>query len=221
ADPAHWRTVRRTRLLVGVGAGALALLAVGVLGTVALVGRPARVAAAASTVRVQRGTVRTTVSAAGNVQPVQVRGLGFSTAGVVTEVDVRPGDTVAPGQVLARIDDTSVQDEVNAAQAGVNAAVDALDRAQQTAPATPAAPACAAGRVHAAALAEPGDPDPSPSTSDSPSPSASASASAPAGPPPPPPPARPPAGAGGAQQRTSPTCAAAAGTGAGSAGGTG
>jgi HlyD family secretion protein len=48
---------------------------------------------------------------------------------VVTELDVKPGDTVSAGQVLARMDGAAVADEVNAARSSVDSATDALTRA--------------------------------------------------------------------------------------------
>jgi multidrug efflux pump subunit AcrA (membrane-fusion protein) len=157
--------------------GVLALAAIGVTGF-AYAGR-SRPVAVATTVRAQRGAVTLTSSAAGTVTPVGTRGLSFSTAGVVTEIDVKPGDTVQAGQVLARMDASSVQNDVDAAQASVNSAGDALARAQQTQSPTPAAACQNTARVAPAAYLEVPTPSPSaqPSASGSPSPSSSPSTS--------------------------------------------
>ena len=114
----RWPVRRTPAFWLAIGVPALAVLGVGGYAMV----RPAASTVQESTVAVQRGTVGVTLSAAGTVQPQQTRGLSFSTAGVVTELDVKAGDPVSAGQVLARIDSTAVLDEVNAAQANVNSA---------------------------------------------------------------------------------------------------
>jgi multidrug efflux pump subunit AcrA (membrane-fusion protein) len=159
-------------------AGVVVLAAIGVA-TFAYANRTTP-APAAKTVRVQRGAVALTSSAAGTVQATGTRGLSFSTGGTVTEVDVKPGDSVTAGQVLARMDPSSVQDDVNTAQSSVDSASDALTRAQQTASPSPAggsargsSTACqGTTQVAPAALTWQGpSPSPSPSPSSSPSPS--------------------------------------------------
>jgi multidrug efflux pump subunit AcrA (membrane-fusion protein) len=93
---------------------------------------------ATATSTVARGTVTLQVSASGTVQAVQSRGLSFSMAGTVTEVDVNPGDVVKAGEVLARIDNTDAAAAVVTAQTRVSNASAAVTRAEQTA----ALPAC-------------------------------------------------------------------------------
>jgi multidrug efflux pump subunit AcrA (membrane-fusion protein) len=170
--PALWLT------LGAVAVGATAATAI------AYAGGQAPATSSPTTVRVQRGVVELTSSAAGTVQAARSRGLSFSASGVVTEVDVKPGDSVTAGQVLARIDGTSAQDEVNTAQESVDSATNALARAQQTAAqaasncqntAAQAAPVAytIAGSASPSASAHP-----SASTPASPSPSGTPSASA-------------------------------------------
>ena len=127
---------------------------------------------ASSTAQVVRGTVTVSASAAGTVSMVQTRGLSFATTGVVTELDVKVGDQVTGGQVLARIDATDAQSAVDAAQQQLDIAQTNLTKAQAPAP----TPTCAA-LAPAALLLPPG-----PSGSPSPGPSSSASASAAASP---------------------------------------
>jgi len=86
--------------------------------------------AAASTAVVRRGTVTQVVSAAGTVEPAQTRGLAFSQAGTVTELNVKIGQTVYQGDVLARIDATDAQDAVDSATSRLENAEAALERAQ-------------------------------------------------------------------------------------------
>ena len=53
---------------------------------------------------VSRGTMSETVSADGTVAAAQTDDLSFTASGTVTEVNVKAGDTVSAGQVLAKID---------------------------------------------------------------------------------------------------------------------
>ena len=134
-------TPRARRRAIWSTVGALA--AVAAVAAVALSQADVAVPAASSTTRVQRGTVTLAVAAAGTIQSSQTRGLSFSMAGTVTEVDVKAGDTVTAGQVLARIDAADAQAAADSAQSRVNDAQDAVNRAQPTA-GVPACPSAAA-----------------------------------------------------------------------------
>lgn len=57
------------------------------------------------TVRVDRGIVKTSVSASGTLVAISEQNLGFPNGGKIAELAVKVGDTVKPGQVLARLDD--------------------------------------------------------------------------------------------------------------------
>jgi multidrug efflux pump subunit AcrA (membrane-fusion protein) len=136
--------------------------AVAALGLVAIVmvtsGDGGAVPTAAATSTVQRGTVSAEVSAAGTVQSASTRGLSFGTAGTVTELNVRAGDLVTEGQVLARIDPADAQAAVDSAANRVDDAAQALSKAQQTAalpPCTTAAPTTAAPTIAAPTIAAP------------------------------------------------------------------
>jgi multidrug efflux pump subunit AcrA (membrane-fusion protein) len=118
--------------------GAVVVVAVAVAGY-ALARDTRREAAAATTARVQRGTVVSTVSAAGTIEALRSRSLSFAAAGTLTEVAVRPGDVVAAGTVLARIDPTAARNAVESAQESVSSAADDLDRAEAEAAAADAA----------------------------------------------------------------------------------
>jgi multidrug efflux pump subunit AcrA (membrane-fusion protein) len=93
--------------------------------------------AAPSTSKVTRGDVSLTVSAAGTVQAQASRTLGFSQTGTVTELDVKAGDVVTAGQVLAKIDASSAQGAVDSATQAVTSAQDAVDTATAELNATP------------------------------------------------------------------------------------
>jgi multidrug efflux pump subunit AcrA (membrane-fusion protein) len=72
-------------------------------------------------VTVSTGTMRQTVAASGTIQPASQADLQFGVSGQVTAVYVAAGQNVTKGQVLARVDSTALQDDVNAAQATLSA----------------------------------------------------------------------------------------------------
>ena len=77
-----------------------------------------------------RGAVTTEVATTGTLQPVRTLSLSFAVAGTVEEIAVRPGSTVHPGQVLARVDDADAADAVDSAQEALSDAEDALTEAK-------------------------------------------------------------------------------------------
>ncbi|WP_213454120.1 efflux RND transporter periplasmic adaptor subunit [Rhizomonospora bruguierae] len=166
---------RRWRLLAV--AGAALLLAAGGVGAYALAGTQSGGGPARTTAPVARGTVTRAVAATGTVQPALTQGLGFSLAGTVTAVKVRPGDQVTAGQVLATIDDAAARDAVTRAEDALTAATKSLDTAR-----TQADEAADLASTCGVAYASPA-PQPSASASASPRPSASASPGPSGGPP--------------------------------------
>jgi multidrug efflux pump subunit AcrA (membrane-fusion protein) len=110
-------------------AGGAALVAVAAVVTFGLISGGDTAPAAPRVSKVARGAVTSTVSAAGTVQSQQSRTLGFSSTGTLTELNVKAGDTVAPGAVLAKIDATDAQNAVTAAQQSVDSAQDSVDNA--------------------------------------------------------------------------------------------
>jgi multidrug efflux pump subunit AcrA (membrane-fusion protein) len=77
-------------------------------------------------VPVTTGTIQQTVSTSGTLQPANQASLNFAVSGTVTNVDVKAGQTVSSGQVLATVDTTALTEDVNAAQAQLTAANDRL-----------------------------------------------------------------------------------------------
>ncbi len=71
-----------------------------------------------TTVKVERGDVQQTVTAPGKLVGLREIDLSFGTGGALTRLDVRPGDTVTKGQILAALDTADLQLQV--AQAGQN-----------------------------------------------------------------------------------------------------
>jgi multidrug efflux pump subunit AcrA (membrane-fusion protein) len=83
------------------------------------------------TVAVQRGAVTAQVSASGNVTLPTELDLAFTVSGTVTEIDVKPGDVVKAGQVLAKIDTTEANQQLTSAQAQLTTAQAQLTKLQQ------------------------------------------------------------------------------------------
>jgi len=79
-------------------------------------GSSAATAGVTRTATVQRGTVQASVTASGNVSSATTTSLDFATSGTLTAVDVAIGDTVSVGEVLAKIDPSSAQTALTAAQ---------------------------------------------------------------------------------------------------------
>ena len=100
----------------------LLVLVLAVAGTWFWLGRSDEAAAQRITATVERGTYKTTVTGSGTITPKSEADLSFSSSGSVTEVAVAVGDKVAKGDVLARIDSTSLSAQRDAAQAQVDAA---------------------------------------------------------------------------------------------------
>lgn len=89
------------------------------------------------TVDVTSGTLARTVSASGTISAADTEDLSFSSSGTVTAVNVKAGDAVKKGQVLATIDSASLRASVTEAEASV-ADAEAKLSSDQTASATSA-----------------------------------------------------------------------------------
>jgi macrolide-specific efflux system membrane fusion protein len=69
----------------------------------------------------------TSVSASGTVASAKSRDLSFVTGGTVTKVYVKEGEKVSAGDILARVDPTAAQEQLNAAALSRSAAVKTLN----------------------------------------------------------------------------------------------
>jgi len=78
---------------------------------------------------VTTGNLTVQVSATGPIGSVASYDLNFPTSGKLLEVDVQVGQQVQAGQLLAKIDSTSLDDSVNQAQASLNSAWTSYDNA--------------------------------------------------------------------------------------------
>ena len=77
---------------------------------------PAAKPTAPQTARVQRGNLTATIAAAGTVAARSQVALTFQASGQVKEIDVKVGDKVKAGRVLAKLDTTDLETSVAKAQ---------------------------------------------------------------------------------------------------------
>jgi membrane fusion protein, macrolide-specific efflux system len=73
-------------------------------------------------VKVTTGTIKQTVATSGTLEPATQASLDFAVSGTVATVDVKAGQTVTDGQVLATVGTTDLQDDVDSAQADLDSA---------------------------------------------------------------------------------------------------
>jgi macrolide-specific efflux system membrane fusion protein len=79
---------------------------------------------------VTQGPVTATATASGTVQSASTATADFATSGTVTEIDVKVGDVVKKGAVLAKVDPSAAQRALDRAEADLAAAEDAVTRAE-------------------------------------------------------------------------------------------
>jgi HlyD family secretion protein len=82
------------------------------------------------TLRVDRGTVATSVSASGTLVAISEQNLGFPDGGQLVELAVEVGTQVEPGQVLAKVDDFELRQTLEQQQANLAQQQAELDRAR-------------------------------------------------------------------------------------------
>ncbi len=110
--------IRRSAWLVGLGL--VAILLVGLIARDTVFAQPAAVALRTATA--DRGTVTSVVSGTGSLLPAGRMNVSFKQTGILTEIDVKVGDKVTTGQVLARIDSSTQQAALASAQASLASA---------------------------------------------------------------------------------------------------
>ncbi|HWO72375.1 MAG TPA: HlyD family efflux transporter periplasmic adaptor subunit, partial [Dehalococcoidia bacterium] len=79
-------------------------------------------AAASTYIPAFRTNISSTISTTGTVQATQQVNLNFGSSGVIKEINVKVGDQVTAGQVLARLDDAQLQSALRAAQSNLASA---------------------------------------------------------------------------------------------------
>ena len=122
APPPEARNRKRKFVVIGVAAVLVIGLALG-LG-LGLTGGSSATGLVVTTevVKVTTGTIKQTVAASGTLEPASQANLDFGVSGVVTAVDVKAGQVVSSGQVLATVGTTALQADVNSAQAQLESA---------------------------------------------------------------------------------------------------
>lgn len=78
-----------------------------------------------------RAELRSTVTASGEVRPVQFSNMTSEVSGRIEEIFVNPGDYVQKGQPLVRLDPSQLQASQEAQAAGVQAALSDVQNARQ------------------------------------------------------------------------------------------
>ena len=106
-----WLNAGLCTLLVGAAAGAYLT-----------VGSTASQSAAPRTAQSARGVVLSSVSASGNLQAPSSLAVNFKAGGRLVSVDAKPGQHVAAGRALGRIDPASAQLAVRSAEASLHSA---------------------------------------------------------------------------------------------------
>ncbi len=112
-----WLTGTRAWL---AGLGLIGVLLSGLIARDTVFAQPA--AATIRTATAARGSVTSVVSGTGSLLPAGRMNVSFKQTGILTEVDVKVGDKVATGQVLARIDSSTQQAALAQAQASLASA---------------------------------------------------------------------------------------------------
>jgi HlyD family secretion protein len=93
--------------------------------------KPAGTTQPLQTATVTRGSLQATVSAAGTIAAVAQVAVPFQNSGQVEAVNVKVGDQVKAGQVMAALDSTSLEAALASAQAGLDMAQAQLAATQQ------------------------------------------------------------------------------------------
>jgi HlyD family secretion protein len=125
-----WRRLlgggRRTPWING---GLAVLLVVAVVLAFTIIGNPSAPPTPVRTAVVTRGDVTATVTGSGNAASALSTPVSFATDGTVTAINVKAGDTVTVGQVLATVDAAASQEGLRTAQAALDGARAAYEQA--------------------------------------------------------------------------------------------
>lgn len=85
-----------------------------------------------ATTLVERGDLRVTVSATGNLAPTNEVEVGSELSGIVSAVYVDNNDRVTKGQILARLDTSRLEDTVRESEAALASAEASVEQARAT-----------------------------------------------------------------------------------------
>lgn len=126
----HGKKMRRGLRIVGLP---LLLVAVGVVGFILarsqtqLLPETTPLVVVSESMNVQIGTLTETLSSTGSLTSADEKTLTFATSAPVTEVLVAVGDTVHAGDVLARVDTSTLETQVREAELSLKSAQLSLD----------------------------------------------------------------------------------------------
>ncbi len=74
------------------------------------------------TVKVEKGKISNTVTATGTIEAIKTVNVGTQVSGILQHVYVDFNDNVKQGQILAKLDETSLQAQLDQSQSSVNQA---------------------------------------------------------------------------------------------------
>jgi multidrug efflux pump subunit AcrA (membrane-fusion protein) len=143
-----------TRVVLGLACVAAIVVAVLVVGPASSARQSTR-----RVITVEKGVVQSTVSASGSLQPARQLDVNFKAGGTLRAIDVRAGQHVYQGQLLAELDPSAATVAVQQAQASLQAAeaklaaVESDPSGSATTPATAAATTTAPTATAATAAA--------------------------------------------------------------------
>ncbi len=107
-----------------IGAAVIVVLAAATGLTLWLTGSstPTGLVVTTQVVKVTTGTIKQTVATSGTIEPASQASLNFAVSGTVDAVNVKAGQTVTTGQVLATVGTTALQADLDSAQAQLTSA---------------------------------------------------------------------------------------------------
>jgi len=114
-------------------------------------------AAAQRTATVSRGIVQATVSGSGSLEAARQVELNFGATGEVTAVDVKAGEHVSKGWVLARINSSSARASLAQAKAQLAEAEETLEKAAESGASTASTTTATRGQAQLASTASADD----------------------------------------------------------------
>lgn len=106
---------KRKRLLI-----AASLLVVLAIAGYFLLGGSKKASGGYLTENVKRGSITSTISASGTVEPVSTVSLAFKNAEIIKDIHVKVGDHVTPGQLLAQQDSQNLELQLIQAEANLD-----------------------------------------------------------------------------------------------------
>ena len=115
---------RRKRKFMLIGAAVIVVVGAATGLTLWLTGSstPTGLVVTTQVVKVTTGTIKQTVATSGTIEPASQASLNFAVSGTVDAVNVKAGQTVTTGQVLATVGTTALQADLDSAQAQLTSA---------------------------------------------------------------------------------------------------